>query len=145
MRVLDPACGSGNFLYVALGELLDLEKEVSVFAGKVGVGGFFPEVGPEQLHGIETSPYAHELAQVAVWIGYLQWMHDNGFGVRQEPILGPMTNIKEMDALIAREHGELREPEWLEADVIVGNPPFLGGKRLLAELEDGYVDDLFAL
>jgi hypothetical protein len=85
VRVLDPACGSGNFLYVALKELLDLEKEVSAHAGTVGLTPFFPGVSPEQLFGIETSPYAHELAQVAVWIGYLQWMHDNGFGTRQEP------------------------------------------------------------
>ena len=72
VRVLDPACGSGNFLYVSLKELLDLEKEVSTFAGTIGLTPFFPEVSPEQLYGIETSPYAHELAQVAVWIGYLQ-------------------------------------------------------------------------
>ncbi len=130
VRVLDPACGSGNFLYVSLKQLLDLEKEVSTFAGKVGLTPFFPEVSPEQLHGIELSPYAHELAQVSIWIGYLQWMVENGFGTRQEPILGPMTNILEMDAILERgEDGKLREPEWPEADVIIGNPPFLGGKK----------------
>jgi type II restriction/modification system DNA methylase subunit YeeA len=146
VRVLDPACGSGNFLYVSLKELLDLEKEVAAFSGGVGLTPFFPEVSPEQLYGIETSPYAHELAQVAVWIGYLQWMVDNGFGTREEPILGPMTNILHMDALIERgEDGTLREPDWPEADVIVGNPPFLGGKRMRAELADAYVDELFTL
>ena len=103
VRVLDPACGSGNFLYVSLKELLDLEKEVSTFAGELGMTPFFPGVNPEQLHGIETSPYAHELAQVAIWIGYLQWMIDNGFGTPAEPILGPMTNIVEMDAILARD------------------------------------------
>jgi type II restriction/modification system DNA methylase subunit YeeA len=143
VRVLDPACGSGNFLYVSLKELLDLEKEVSTFAGTIGLTPFFPEVSPEQLFGLETSPYAHELAQVAVWIGYLQWMHDNGFGTRKEPILGAMTNIKEMDALMVRdESGEPKEPEWPEADVIVGNPPFLGDKKMRAELGDEYVEDL---
>lgn len=143
IRVLDPACGSGNFLYVALGELLDLEKEVSIFAEKVGAGSFFPEVSPEQLHGIETSPYAHELAQVAIWIGYLQWMADNGFGSPGEPVLGPMTNIKEMDALIERGgDGAFREPEWPQADVVVGNPPFLGDKKMRPELGNGYVEDL---
>jgi type II restriction/modification system DNA methylase subunit YeeA len=146
VRVLDPACGSGNFLTVSLKELLDLEKEVSTFAASIGLTPFFPGVSPEQVFGIETSPYAHELAQVAIWIGYLQWMNDNGFGTRQEPILGPMTNIREMDAILARdENGTLHEPEWPEADVIVGNPPFLGGKRMRTELEDGYVDDLFSL
>ena len=128
VRVLDPACGSGNFLYVSLKELLDLEKEVSAFAGEIGLTPFFPGVNPEQLHGIETSPYAHELAHVAIWIGYLQWMIDNGFGSPSEPILGPMTNIVEMDAVLAHdEDGKPVEPEWPEADVILGNPPFLGG------------------
>ncbi|MDP9487788.1 MAG: class I SAM-dependent DNA methyltransferase, partial [Actinomycetota bacterium] len=146
VRVLDPACGSGNFLYVALKELLDLEKEVSTFAGTIGLTPFFPGVSPEQLYGIETSPYAHELAQVVVWIGYLQWTVDNGFGTRGEPILGRMTNILEMDAILAHNgDGNLTEPEWPEADVIVGNPPFLGGKRMRTELEDGYVDALFSL
>jgi len=143
VRVLDPACGSGNFLYVSLKELLDLEKEVSTFAGTVGLTPFFPEVSPEQLYGIETSPYAHELAQVAVWIGYLQWNVENGYGAREEPILGPMTNIKEMDAILARnEDGGLREPDWPEADVIVGNPPFLGDRRMRTELGHEYVEDL---
>ena len=146
VSVLDPACGSGNFLYVSLKELLDLEKEVSTFAGEIGLTPFFPEVSPEQLHGIETSPYAYELAQVAIWIGYLQWMVDNGFGTRQEPILGPMTNIAEMDAILDYdEDGNPIEPEWPQVEVIVGNPPFLGGKRLRTELEDAYVDDIFKL
>jgi type II restriction/modification system DNA methylase subunit YeeA len=121
-------------------------KAVSTFAEKLGVGRFFPEVSPEQLWGIETSPYAHELAQVSIWIGYLQWMVDNGFGTRQEPILGPMTNILWMDAILDYdEDGNPVEPDWPEADVIVGNPPFLGGKRMRAELEDSYVDDLFGI
>ena len=144
-RVLDPACGSGNFLYVSLRQLLNLEKEISAFAGHVGLTPFFPGVSPEQLYGIETNPYAHELAQVSIWIGYLQWMVDNGFGRPQEPILGPMTNILHMDAIMERENGEVGEPAWPEADVIIGNPPFLGGKRMRAELQDGYVDDLFSL
>jgi type II restriction/modification system DNA methylase subunit YeeA len=143
VRVLDPACGSGNFLYVSLKELLDLEKEVLAFAGTVGLTPFFPEVSPEQLYGIETSPYAHELAQVAVWIGYLQWRVENGFGIREEPILGPMMNIKEMDALmVSDENGQLKEPEWPEADVIVGNPPFLGDKKMRSELGHEYVEQL---
>src|SRR3712207_3461689 len=57
----------------------------------------------------------------------------------------PMTNIQEMDALIAHENGQLREPEWPEADLIVGNPPFLGGNKIRAELGDRYVEDLFEL
>ena len=79
-QVLDPACGSANFLYVALKQLLDLEKEVITLAQDLAAGGFFPSVSPEQLHGIEVNEYAHELAQVTVWIGYIQWLRDNGFG-----------------------------------------------------------------
>ena len=146
VRVLDPACGSGNFLYVALRELLDLEQEVLNYAGALGLDVALPGVGPEQLFGIETSPYAHELAQVAVWIGYLQWMEASGYGSPPDPVLGPMTNIREMDAILTHdEDGNLTEPEWPEADVIVGNPPFLGGNRIRAELGGEYVEELFRL
>ena len=144
-RVLDPACGSGNFLYVSLSLLLDLEKEISVFAGRYGKGPFFPEVGPEQVFGIELDPYAHELAQVSVWIGYLQWMHQNGFGSPPDPILGPMTNVKEMDAVLAADDGRAAEPAWPPADVVVGNPPFLGDRKMRSALGDRYVDDLRGL
>jgi type II restriction/modification system DNA methylase subunit YeeA len=72
VQVLDPACGSGNFLYVALKQLLDLEKEVITLAGDLGLTRFFPSVSPAQLHGIEISEYAHELAQATIWIGYLR-------------------------------------------------------------------------
>lgn len=145
-RVLDPACGSGNFLYAALKALLDLEKEVITFAATNGVGAFLPQVGPEQLYGIEVNAYAHELAQVVVWIGYIQWLHDNGFGAPSHPILKPLTNIRRMDALLAYdERGGPVEPAWPVADVVIGNPPFLGGKLLRRGLGDGYVDALFAL
>lgn len=142
-RVLDPACGSGNFLYVSLSLLMDLEKEVSVFAGKYGKGPFFPEVGPHQVFGLELDPYANELAGVSVWIGYLQWLNQNGYGSPPDPVLGPMTNIREMDAVLGyNENGVPVEPEWPEAEVIVGNPPFLGDKRMRSALKDRYVDDL---
>ena len=85
--VLDPACGSGNFLYVALRELLDLQKEVIQFTGNAGLPTFFPSVDPSQLHGIEINPYAHELASATIWMGYIQWLRDNGFGFPTEPIL----------------------------------------------------------
>jgi type II restriction/modification system DNA methylase subunit YeeA len=144
--VLDPACGSGNFLYVSLKQLLDLEKEVITFVDEAGLPKPFPKVGPEQVHGIELNEYAHDLATATVWIGYIQWLRDNGFGQPAEPILKPLETVEQMDAILARdEDGTLREPDWPEADVIVGNPPFLGGKRLRAELHDEYVDDLFAL
>ncbi|MGI8858792.1 MAG: class I SAM-dependent DNA methyltransferase [Rubrobacteraceae bacterium] len=145
-RVLDPACGSGNFLYVSLSLLLDLEKEVSVFAGRYGRGPFFPEVGPYQVFGIELDPYAHELAQVSVWIGYLQWLNQNGFGSPPDPVLGPMTNVVETDAVLARgEGGTPEEPAWPAAEVVVGNPPFMGDKKMRSRLGDAYVNDLRAL
>ncbi len=135
LRVLDPACGSGNFLYICLRLLLDLEKEVSNFCGEIGLQPFFPEVNPVQLYGIEKDEYAHELAQATVWIGYLQWLHENGYGFPSEPILKPLDNIKLMDAILAFDaKGKPMEPEWPAADVIVGNPPFLGGKRMSREL-----------
>jgi len=146
IQVLDPACGSGNFLYVALHLLLDLEKEVITLAGRLGVGQFFPSVTPEQLHGIEVNPYAHELAQVTIWIGYIQWLRENGFGFPAEPILKPLDNIRRMDAILAYDaDGQPIEPEWPAADVIVGNPPFLGGNKIRKELGDAYVEALFAL
>ncbi len=145
-RVLDPACGSGNFLYVSLKQLLDLEKEVITFVDEAGLPKFFPKVGPEQVHGIELNEYAHDLATATVWIGYIQWLRDNGFGQPAEPILKPLETVEQMDAILARdEDGTLREPDWPEADVIVGNPPFLGGNKIRQELGGEYVDELFEL
>lgn len=148
VRVLDPACGSGNFLYVALKQLLDLWKEVSVLAGKLGLTLFLPHLGPSpmQLFGIEVNPYAHELAQTTVWIGYIQWLRDNGFGDPEEPILKPLKNIVQMDAILAYDaEGRPVEPEWPEAEVIIGNPPFLGGGKIRSELGHEYTDKIFKL
>lgn len=139
VTVLDPACGSGNFLYVALHRLLGLEKEVIAYAAKHGVS-LLPKVLPTQLAGLEINPYAAELAQVAIWIGYLQWMRDNGFSPPSHPVLEPITSIKRQDAILdLSDPQNPLEPEWPAAEFIVGNPPFLGGKRLLGELGDEYV------
>jgi hypothetical protein len=146
IKVLDPACGSGNFLYVTLQRLKDLEKEVLVYAGVKKLGSLLPQVGPLQFYGIEINPYAFELAQTTLWIGYLQWIQANGFGVPAEPILRHMDNFRNMDAILDLSDPENpKEPEWPEADFIVGNPPFLGGKRMRTELNDEYVDKLFDL
>jgi len=147
VRVLDPACGSGNFLYVALKSLLDLWKEVSVFGATHGLAHLLPyQVNPAQLYGIEVNVYAQELASVVVWIGYIQWLHDNGFGVPPSPILQRLDNIRRMDAVLTHdEHGQPVEPEWPQADVITGNPPFLGDKKMREGLGDRYVDDLRSL
>jgi hypothetical protein len=146
VTVLDPACGSGNFLYVSLKQLLDLEKEVSTFASQRGLGSFLPRVSPTQLRGIEKNTYAHELAQATIWIGYIQWLNENGFGVPRKPVLKPLDAIENKDAILGvADDGTPYEPEWPEATVIVGNPPFLGGKMLRRELGDEYVDQMFSL
>ncbi|MDP9472227.1 MAG: class I SAM-dependent DNA methyltransferase, partial [Chloroflexota bacterium] len=146
VRILDPACGSGNFLYVALTALKDLEKEVVAYGTASGLPAMLPLVHPQQLHGLEINPVAHELAQVVVWIGYLQWMRSNGFQVTRDPVLEPLETIRLQDALLDRsDPAHPKEAPWTEADFIIGNPPFLGGKRLRAELGDETVDKLFAV
>jgi type II restriction/modification system DNA methylase subunit YeeA len=145
IKILDPACGSGNFLYVAINLLLDLEKEVIAYAARLGTT-LLPQVRPTQLYGLEINPYAAELAQVVIWIGFLQWTHHNGFAAPRDPILQPIDTIRNMDAIIdLSDPDNPKEPEWPEADVIVGNPPFLGDKKLRAELTDNYVAAMFAL
>jgi len=145
LRVLDPACGSGNFLYVAINLLLDLEKEVITYAATRGMG-LLPQVRPTQLAGIEINPYAQQLAQVVIWIGYLQWMHHNGFNPPRDPVLEPIESIDCRDAIIDLSDPENpREPEWPAADFIVGNPPFLGGSKIRSELGDDYTDAIFRL
>jgi type II restriction/modification system DNA methylase subunit YeeA len=80
-----------------------------------------------------------------VWIGYLQWKYRNGIPFENEiPILEPLDNVRHMDAILDRtDPANPKDPEWPEADVIVGNPPFLGGKKLRTGLGDNYVDQLF--
>jgi type II restriction/modification system DNA methylase subunit YeeA len=142
IRVLDPACGSGNFLYIALKLLLDLEKEVSMFSASNGLSAFLLQCSPEQLHGIESNVYAHELASIVVWIGYIQWQHDNGLIKKSHPILRPLENIRRTDALMTYVKNSPTTTEWPSADFIVGNPPFLGDKKMREALGDKYVDDL---
>jgi type II restriction/modification system DNA methylase subunit YeeA len=140
-KVLDPACGSGNFLYVALRELLNLEKEVITLSTSLGFPLSIPTADPRQLYGIEINEYAHELAQATVWIGYIQWLHENGFGWPAEPLLKKLDNIEHKDAILAFDaDGNPVETEWPEATVVIGNPPFLGDKKMRAELGDRYTD-----
>ena len=144
VRVLDPACGSGNFLYIALRLLLDLEREVIDFAAVQGWHGLTPTVQPNQMLGLEINHYAAELARTALWIGYIQWHQANGFAYTQRPILTPLDTIRQTDAILDLTDPEHpAEPEWPAAEFIVGNPPFLGGKLLRTGLSDGYVDALF--
>jgi type II restriction/modification system DNA methylase subunit YeeA len=135
-RVLDPACGSGNFLYLALQTLKDLEQRVLIELEAMGFGRGVPLSGPEQLLGIEINPYAAELARVSVWIGEIQWMQRKGFGIGRNPILRPLDTIECRDAVL---NPDGTEPEWPAADVIIGNPPFLGDKLMIGVLGEGYV------
>ena len=134
--VLDPACGSGNFLYLALQALKDLEHLVQFEAEALGFQRAFPEIGPANVKGIEINPYAAELARVSVWIGEIQWMRRNGFSEARDPILKPLDTIECRDAILTPDS---TEPDWPEADVVIGNPPFLGGNRLIVHLGEDYV------
>jgi type II restriction/modification system DNA methylase subunit YeeA len=133
--VLDPACGSGNFLYVALKALKDIEHRANLDAEALGLPRGFPRVGPESVLGIELSPYAAELARVSVWIGEIQWMRRNGFDAAKNPILRPLETIECRDAVL---NDDGTRAEWPEADAIIGNPPFLGNKKMIAELGEDY-------
>ena len=146
-RVLDPACGSGNFLYVALRALKDIEHRANLDAEALGLPRGFPRVGPECVLGIELNPYAAELARVSVWIGEIQWMRRNGFDATKNPILRDLDTIECRDAVLVTDengqpvldtNGKPQRARWPPADVVVGNPPFLGNKKMIAELGEDY-------
>lgn len=141
-RVLDPACGSGNFLYLALQALKDIELRVIVDADRLGIPSPAPRVGLDAVRGIEIEAYAAELARVTLWIGDLQWMKRNGYTNYREPILSALDQIECRDALL---NPDGTEAEWPAVDVIIGNPPFLGGKKMREGLGDTYVDNLFEI
>ena len=136
---LDPACGSGNFLYLALHALKDIEHRVQLEAEAMGLQRAFPAVGPANVRGIEINAYAAELARVSVWIGEIQWMRRNGFRESRDPILKPLETIECRDAILAPDGSE---PDWPEADVVIGNPPFLGNRKLRRELGGDYAEAL---
>ncbi len=164
-KLLDPACGSGNFLYLALRALKDLEHKANLEAEVLGLHRQVSiEVSPANIYGIELNIYAAELARVTVWIGEIQWMLKNGYPIRRDPILQSLNHIENRDAVLV--HGEfaLRKPrdvssaewaalpgyvaspvfeaEWPTVDAIIGNPPFLGDKKMRGELGDDYTDAL---
>ncbi len=140
-RVLDPACGSGNFLYVALHALRDLELRALIEAERLtGLQSPAPRVGLQCVRGIEIEPYAAELARVTLWIGDLQWSLKNGFRNWPRPILSTLDQIENRDALL---NPDGTEAEWPVVDAMIGNPPFLGGKRMRDGLGDAYVEQLF--
>ena len=152
-RILDPACGSGNFLSIALQVLKQIEHQANLDCFDRGLTRQVLRTGPENMLGIELNPYAAELARVSVWIGDIQWSRRNGFEPARNPILRSLDTIWQGDALL-KEDGT--STAWPKADVLVGNPPFLGGKIIRngrratkkrpaqKGLGDAYVDTLFA-
>lgn len=141
-RVLDPACGSGNFLYMALKLLKDLEHAANIDAQDCGLQRQVSiECSPANVLGIELDAYAAELARVTVWIGEIQWMLANGYALAENPILKNLDHIQNRDALIAVSAENVEtESTWPKCDVIVGNPPFLGGSKKSGELGRSYFD-----
>ncbi|GAB1413741.1 hypothetical protein MASR1M97_24770 [Candidatus Desulfobacillus denitrificans] len=190
LRVLDPACGSGNFLYVTLEHMKRLEGEVLNQLDEIGHTQAMLEteglsVDPHQFLGLEINPRAAAVAEMVLWIGYLQWhFRTRGAGLPPQPVLKDFRNIECRDAVLAYDAVEYvtdargvpvsrwdgkttkkhpvtgedvpdetaqvpleryvnpRRAEWPRADVVVGNPPFIGNKRMRAALGDGYVEAL---
>ncbi len=102
IRVLDPACGSGNFLYVALEMMKRLEGEVTALLEELGeTQASFITVDPHQFLGIELNPWAANVAELVLWIGYLQWHYrTHGQAAPSEPVLRDFKNIRSGDAVL---------------------------------------------
>jgi hypothetical protein len=106
IRVLDPACGSGNFLYVALelmkrleGEVMALLAELGEEQGALSLAGH--TVDPHQFLGLELNPWAAAVAELVLWIGYLQWhFRTHGKASPAEPVLRDFRNIENRDAVL---------------------------------------------
>jgi type II restriction/modification system DNA methylase subunit YeeA len=140
-RVLDPACGSGNFLYLALKALKDIEHQVNLEAEALGLQRQYDVTGPHNVLGIELNEYAAELARVTVWIGELQWRIQRGYAFKLNPVLAPLDHIETRDAVLGADG---QEAVWPAADAVVGNPPFLGTKKQWGELGVEYSERLRA-
>jgi type II restriction/modification system DNA methylase subunit YeeA len=121
IRVLDPACGSGNFLYVALEMMKRLEGEVTALLEELGeTQASFITVDPHQFVGIELNPWAANVAELVLWIGYLQWHYrTHGRAAPSEPVLRDFKNIRNGDAVL----------EWSGRTLRVGedSPPSPAG------------------
>ncbi len=175
-RVLDPACGTGNFLYVSLEMLKRLEGEVLEAVADLGgqealTGLEGHSVDPHQFLGLEVNPRAAAIAELVLWIGHLQWHLRTKGGLPDDPVLRAFKNVVVKDAVLEADKelqrdatgrpvtrrgadGEKvevyayrnpRRPVWPEAEFIVGNPPFIGGKRMRDVLGDAYVEALWSV
>ena len=130
LRVLDPACGTGNFLVVAMDLLRGFEREVRGALGVSGAG----QVRPAQFLGIERKRWSQQIAELVLWVGSLQGWRD-GDPPRSSLATG---DIVVGDALMEREGSRAgwRARVWPEVDFIVSNPPFIGNKRMRELLGD---------
>lgn len=163
VKVLDPACGSGNFLYVAMDRMKVLEGEVIERLVSLGVTNYWMEadysaVGPAQFLGIERSQQAVWIAKMVMWIGHLQWSYRMwGRAQSSDPILKEYNNIEHRDAILdcrelrgapgsvdGVEYIEPFSPAWPEAHFVVGNPPFIGGKNKRLILRPAYAEAVWA-
>ncbi|PYE37487.1 type II restriction/modification system DNA methylase subunit YeeA [Rhizobium sp. PP-F2F-G38] len=148
LRILDPACGTANFLYVSLELMKTLESDVlealNDLGGQEALHGLESHtVDPHQFLGLEVNPRAAAIAELVLWIGHLQLHFRNNGGIPSEPILKAFHNIRCMDAVLVS-LDDPRPPDWPDADYIVGNPPFIGGKDLRNRMGDGYAEALWA-
>lgn len=116
-RVLDPACGTGNFLYVALELMKKLEGEVLVALDELGenqsrLAMEGETVGPRQFYGLELNPRAVPIADLVLWIGYLKWqLRTVGLSNITEPVLNAYGTIRHQDAILAYDRKELLRDE----------------------------------
>lgn len=154
LRILDPACGTGNFLYVAMENLMRLESDVVETIRQLG-GQAEPKVGPHQFLGLELNARAAVIAELVLWIGWLRWRMKNDPDAAPDPVLRRENNINfgthgGYDAVLRRtatgqpDVENPMQPDWPEADFIVGNPPFIGkGVTMRKALGDEYVQALY--
>ncbi len=139
-RVLDPACGSGNFLYIAFRELRRLEAEVIELIGdekgKRGKGGFadFSNVSPRNFFGIDKNSFALELAKISLCIGRKLSSDELNLQDNILPFDNLDKNFQNKDALF--------EAKWPSVNAVIGNPPFLGSRYMAKEFGYDYTKKL---
>ncbi len=148
-KILDPACGSGNFLYIALRELKNLELEIlsriQENFSSYRIQDVYSVIKMKQFYGIDMNPFAVELAKVTLSFGkkifndmFLEFIRKHQMSLYFEDKTLPFDdldkNIVVNDALFC---------EWAKADFIIGNPPFLGGKYIRKERGDDYAEKLY--
>jgi hypothetical protein len=137
-RVLDPACGCGNFLYIAYRELRSLEHELKErlirVSRQTGMSAPDPHSLPyyplSNLRGVDIEPTAVLIARVTLWMGQRQMMERFGPAEPALPLVD-LSGIRADDALA--------QP-WPAADCIIGNPPFLGSQHIRAARGDAYIE-----